>query len=114
MTTREYLEHKKKYYNQQEGQRYPCSNQIVTRILFCKQLDDKVFNYIESINGKWKILNKEFILPNGELYKVLKASDHIRGYRAYKAIVDDRIFFDIIKTIVIPMCANYCCSFEIF
>lgn len=51
MTTTEYLEHLKKYYDGREGQKYPCSNQIVKKIFFVLEYDKVAKDYIESIGG---------------------------------------------------------------
>ena len=104
------LQHYKEYFNKQEGNPYPCSNQSVGNIIFMKSLDSPK---TKQLNGTWLGRNK-VQLSDGLVWTMVPARDCSRGYRAYRAIVDKDIDFDILKTIVIPCCAGYCCSFEIF
>lgn len=117
MTTREYLEYYKKFYEKQKGQEYPCSNQTVRKILYCLKEDEKVLNYIKSLGGVYNKRSYDrstFVLPNGEEYIILKPSNNTRGYRAYKTIIDDRLPIENIQCFVLPYCSFYCCSLEIF
>lgn len=117
MTNREFLELEKEYFDQQVGWPYPVSNQIVRKIMYIYQFDDKIADFIYNSGAKvTKIQNKcprEIQFPNGQTYFILTASDSARGYRAYKAIIDERIPFDILQTVVMPSLANYCCHLEI-
>lgn len=52
-------------------------------------------------------------MPNGEIYLMLKVRESIRGYRAYKAIVDNRISLDQALYIIGPVTNLYCCQLDI-
>lgn len=104
------LQHYKEYFNKQEGRPYPYSNQVVCNIIFIKALNS---SKIKQLNGTWLGRNK-VQLSDGLVWTIVPARDNSKGYRAYRAIVDKDIDFNILKTIVIPCCTGYCCSFEIF
>lgn len=99
-------------YNNRPGKRYSGGNQVVAKIIWIKEFDEKVKKYLESISAEWCDRNKVQI--NGEFYRVLKASDHARGYRSYEAIIDDRIDDEIMRTIVMPTMDLYCRKAEVF
>lgn len=103
----------KEYFNKQEGQNYPCSNQIV--------LND----FITNDKSKWekflkdnkdKIIKKrenEIVLNNNERwYYYGNLSGSIIGYRFYKVKVDKTLDKKFITECILPCCALYCCEFE--
>lgn len=103
------------YFNQEEGQKYPCSNQIV----LCAYITDdpqEVYNY----------LNKNNIIPikkskiciewqeNNERWTWKPINQSIRGYRFYKIkISKDYNNEEMLEQVIIPCCNLYCCSWEI-
>lgn len=115
VTTTKYLTKLKKYYDRQEGQDYPCSNQIVTNIFYINEFDDKIIEYVEYIGGIWHGKNKwhKAIVVGDNRYILLKPSDKTRGYRAYKAIIDNRIPIDDIQLFIEPYLELYCCHIDI-
>lgn len=111
---REVLERYAEYYNKQEGRPYPCSNQIVACGVITKDKDKALsvmkdkgavirrnsFNHIE-----WELNNEKWIWRNW--------NESCRGCRFYKVIVDENVDENVFCYLVLPLCANYCCSFEI-
>lgn len=110
----EVLEHYKEYFNNQEGRKYPCSNQIVRCYIATDR--DKAISYMKDKNivnvkeGKNWI---EWTLDNGEIWMWRNLNESCRGYRFYKMAVDRHIDADIFRMIVIPCASLYCCSMEI-
>ena len=101
-----------KHFNQQEGQPYPCSNQVVI-CGFITEDDDKWKEFIDQNKDNIQQLRKEEVrLKNGERWIRVPISDSIRGYRYYKAKVDRAINEKFLKTCILPCCAHYCCNFE--
>lgn len=98
---------------QQKGQRYPLSNQIVVCGVMITDKDkalsimqDKGAVITQNRKGciKWELNNEEWVW--------LDWNFDIRGRRFYKIIIDqniDEIFFPIISA----HCSLYCCSVEI-
>lgn len=105
-------------FNNQSGQNYPCSNQIVRNIIWVYHFDQIVEDYLKSHNAikapRYNKYNRNYWIIDGEEWSVVRASNHARGYRAYKAIIDIRIPMDILQTIVIPCCNLYCCQMAYF
>lgn len=76
----------------------------------------KIEEYIQKHNGTWirksRVTGGEFSLPNGDIYRIVSASDNARGHKPYKVIVDRDIDINILKNVVIP-CCTHCCYFEV-
>lgn len=104
--------------NNQEGQKYPCSNQSVRKIVYVKKFDEKVKEYLEELGAKPSnrrpdnYMQKVFI--GDELWLVIKANQLGRGYRAYEAKVDDRIDDYEFEAFVCPSFDCYCHKVEFF
>lgn len=111
----ERLEHYKEYFNHQPGQEYPSSNQVVTCAIItndrfkAKSIMEKKGADIVSETSNliiWKI-------KDGETWTWRKSYENCCGYRFYKVIIDKYTDKDIFEKILLPCCANYCCSMEI-
>lgn len=103
------------YFNQKQGRKYPCSNQIV----ICAYITDnsqEVYNYLDKNNiipiriSKTRIEWQE----NNERWIWLPITQQIRGYRFYKIKISKNYNNEkILKEIIIPYCSLYCCSWEV-
>ena len=103
------------YFNQKQGRKYPCSNQIV----ICAYITDnsqEVYNYLNKNNiiptriSKTRIEWKE----NNERWIWLPITQNTRGYRFYKIKISKNYNNEeILKEIIIPYCSLYCCSWEV-
>lgn len=103
------------YFNQKQGRKYPCSNQIV----ICAYITDnsqEVYNYLDKNNiipirtSKTRIEWQE----NNERWIWLPITQNTRGYRFYKIKISKNYNNEeILKTIIIPCCSLYCCSWEV-
>lgn len=113
----EVLEHLKNYYNNQKGQKYPCSNQRVCCGIVTND-KEKAMKFMENKSivekrqyDSGKVI--EWFLENGEVWIWRIWNETLRGYRFYKIAVDKKIDSDLFETVVIPLCSFYCCSFEV-
>lgn len=101
--------------NSQEGQNYPCSNQIVVCGFFGTLEDWK--NFCDKMPIKLK-MQYEIRLKNNErwLFYQLPQDDgsHIRGYRFYKVKVPSWVDEKYFNTIIYPCMALYCCDIEFY
>ena len=100
------------YFNNQKGQSFPCSNQIV------------LCGFVTDDNNKWKefisqnknniviLREKEVQFKNGEKWIRIPISESVRGFRYYKAKVDNNIDRKFLEQIILPCCTHYCCDFE--
>ena len=112
---REVLEQYSEYFNNQKGQNYPCSNQVV----LCGIVTDDRDKAIEFMKDKEFVEKRErynqidWILANGErwLWRIWYAN--CRGYRFYKIAIDENISDKIFDNLIKPSCVSYCCSMEI-
>ena len=104
--------------NNHEGQKYPCGNQSVRKIIYIKKFDEKIKKYLEELGAKPSnhrpdnYTQKVFI--DGELWLVIIANQLGRGYRAYEAKVDKRIDDYVFSTFVCPSFGCYCHEVEFF
>ena len=111
---RKILERKAEFYNKQEGRKFPCSNQVV----LCGIITDDRDKALSVMNKKgatiklqsyhrieWELNNERWLWRNW--------NESCRGYRLYKVIVDENVDENVFRYLVSPLCANYCCSFEI-
>ena len=100
------------HFNNQEGQNYPCSNQIVC-CGFVTDDNNKWKKFINQNKNNITILRKrEVRFKNGEHWIRIPMSDFVRGRRYYKVKVDNNIDRKFLEQIILPCCAHYCCSFE--
>ena len=111
----EELEYYKEYFNNQEGRKYPCSNQIVLCGIVTDSRD-KAIDFMKNKNIVRKIEARdriEWILDNNERWLWKYWNESARGYRFYKIAVDSIIDKSLFHCLILPRCANYCCSMEI-
>lgn len=111
----ERLEHYSEYFNKQKGRKYPCSNQIVCCAIVTDNRD-KAIDLMREKEVVKKLERKDYaawLLGNGEQWVWQRSSERCRGYRFYKVIVDKNIDDEVFNLLVLPCCANYCCSMEI-
>lgn len=100
------------YFNNQIGQNYPCSNQIVC-CGFVTGNDKKWKSFIEKNKENIYILTKRsFILKNQEKWFRIPLNNSIRGFRYYKIKIDKNINKKFLKENILPCCGHYCCDFE--
>lgn len=103
------------YFNKQEGRKYPTSNQIVT-CLYVTENKQEVFDYLNKNNLSITKIQKDFIewRENNERWIWYPMSKNYRGFRFYKIKISKNYNnYKILRYIIIPYCANYCCSWEI-
>lgn len=111
---RKRLEQCVEFYNKQEGRKFPCSNQVVR----CGVITDDRNKALAIMHKKgatiklqsltrieWELDNEKWLWRNW--------NESCRGYRLYKVIVDENIDENVFHYLISPLCANYCCSFEI-
>lgn len=110
----EQLKKFKEFYDNQEGRKFPCSNQYV-RCGIITQDKEKAISFMANKNVVKKIVHKCFIewtLDNNEIWIWSEWGKPVNGCRFYKVAVDvdiDKNIFDFVR----PCCANYCCSVEL-
>ena len=103
------------FFNNQEGQPYPCSNQNVTNGFFTED-ESKWKEFLESNKNKITELRKDSVVFNNKerwhYYHHFSEEGHVRGFRFYKIKVDKTINKEFLMRCVLPCCAHYCCEFE--
>ena len=101
------------YYNNQEGQNYPCSNQLVCCGFVTNDID-KWNNFIEinKNNIERKLKNEIVLKDTKERWIRIPLNSSARGHRYYKIKVDKNIDYFILSMIVLPCCNKYCKEFE--
>ena len=111
----EELQKIKEYYDKQEERRHPCSNQVVVcgiitedKNLAVEFMKDK--NVVKKLERKDEII---WELDNGEYWKWKHWSKNCIGQRFHKIAIDRFIDGDLLRYVILPSCANYCCSVEI-
>ena len=111
----EILKEYKNQFDNQTGQYYPCSNQIV----LCGILTQDRNKALEFMRNKNIIGKREqfdriiWILDNGEKWMWCTWNENDRrGYRFYNLAVDRFIDINLFRSII-PRCGRYCCSLEI-
>lgn len=111
--TIEEMKHISDEISKQEGQNYPCSNQIVTCGFFAsKEIWDEFCD-----KNKYRI--KERIAKNcirfedGETWRwYSEYNGNIRGFRFYKIKVDSNVNREVFLHCIYPCCVNYCKEIE--
>lgn len=103
------------YFNQQQGRKYPCSNQIVV----CAYITDnsqEIYNYLNKNNIMPIRVSKTCIewQEDNEQWIWIPITYNVRGYRFNKVKIskdyDDK---EILEQVIIPCCDLYCCSWEV-
>lgn len=98
--------------NNQEGRRYPCSNQIVC-CGFVTDDNEKWQNFIEQNKDSIeKLTKREIVFDSRERWIKIPLNSSFRGYRYYKIKVDKNIDKNFLEQVILPCCANYCCELE--
>lgn len=103
------------YFNQEEGQKYPCSNQIVT-CAYITNNSQEVYNYLNKNNIIPIRISKTHIewQENNERWIWIPINYNTRGYRFYKVkISKDYGNEEMLEQVIIPCCDLYCCSWEV-
>lgn len=109
-----------KYFKEQEGRPYPCSNQVVVCgfvALYRSDWERFVHDNKDKIARQYRsnFERPEIILKNNERWVWINPSDlSIRGFRFYKVLADKNINKKIIGERILPQCSFYCKSFEWF
>ena len=105
-------------FNKQKGQKYPCSNQIVTCI-YITDNPQEVYDYLklnkDNIEGLIKrAINYIEWQENNEKWIWRPITDSIRGYRFYKVKISKNYDDDEkLRCLIIPCYYHYCCSWEV-
>lgn len=99
--------------NNQIGQPYPCSNQVVCRGIVYSSLD-KLDAFIKSKNGYRNSRLMGTCMIDGERWRAIPAKESSRGCRLYKAYIDEDIDDDFTQNILLHITDNYCCFVEFF
>lgn len=103
------------YFNQEEGQKYPCSNQIVI-CAYITNNSQEVYNYLNKNNITPIRISKTHIewQENNERWIWIPINYNTRGYRFYKVkISKDYDNEEMLEQVIIPCCVLYCCSWEV-
>lgn len=103
------------YFNQEEGQKYPCSNQIVI-CAYITNNSQEVYNYLNKNNITPIRQSKTYIgwQENNEQWIWIPINHNIRGYRFNKAKISKNYDNEeMLEQVIIPCCDLYCCSWEV-
>lgn len=106
-----------RFVDKQEGQKHPCSNQSVRKIIYVKQFDETVEKYLENIGATMWNRKDNFIRKidiGDEKWIALAVNQMGRGFRAYEAKVDSRIDDYSFQAFVSPQLSTYCHKVEFF
>ena len=103
--------------NNQEGQNYPCSNQIVTCGFISTEKKWNKFVEKFKLAGEIKLLTKQRIfLSDGTQWRFLDIDKtnfrSVRGLRYYKIKVDKSIDAGTFEMSIMPYCSLYCKEIE--
>ena len=103
------------YFNQQKGQRYPCSNQIVTCI-YITDNNQEVYEYLKKNHIIPTKKTKRYIewQENNERWIWQSIAENARGYRFYKVKISNNYNNEeMLQYVILPCCHSYCCSWEV-
>lgn len=110
----------KKHVAKQAGQSYPCSNQIVNRVIVLKDVsriaafEQAYPNFICYRHSKNGYDSRYIDSRTEELWRVVIANNDHRGIRYYKAIIDAGIDKEVFNTRIAPCLAHYTCEVNFF
>lgn len=112
--SKERLLHHAEYFNKQEGQRYPCSNQIVCCGVVTRDRE-KALRIMAEKGATLLITSRHRLIweLNSERWIWQFWSENSRGYRFYKIMIDDTITNKLFDYVIRPCCHLYCCSMEV-
>lgn len=110
--TLEEMKHISDTISKQEGQNYPCSNQIVTCGFFAPR--EKWEEFCNANKHKIKYIAKDHIsFEDGEKWRWYpEYNGNIRGFRFYKIKVSCDINRQAFLHCIYPCCAIYCKEIE--
>ena len=121
MISKERQRHVKYWVSEQEGDPYPCSNQIVKRSIILRDLkrieafEQAYPHFVCYRRSKWCQDTRYIDSRTEELWTVITAHENnLRGHRHYKAIIDSTIDEDTFNVLIAPCMSHYCCSVEFF
>ena len=99
--------------SKQEGQNYPCSNQIVTCGFFSSKETWQEFCDKNKHRIKERIAKDIIRFEDGETWRwYSKHNYNLRGFRFYKIKVSRDINRDLFMQCIYPCCAHYCKEIE--
>ena len=114
--TEERMNYISSFINNQEGQNYPCSNQIVTCGFISTEKKWNKFVEKFKLAGEIKLLTKQrLFLSDGTQWRFFDINTTkftFRGVRYYKIKVDKSIDADIFEERILPYCSFYCKEIE--
>lgn len=98
--------------NNQEGRKYPCSNQIVTCGFFSTKERWDEFLEANKNKIKWRAVDMaEF--DNGEKWRYFNFTQFsYRGFRFYKIKIDCCVNREVFLQCIYPCCLLYCKEIE--
>lgn len=108
-------------FNNQEGQNYPCSNQIVMNGFFITDNNIKLWEkFIKERNKEIDLciahanhVIDEIQFKNGEVWRCFKIPNYnCRGFRFYKIKIDSSISRKEVFEKILPYCNLYCKELE--
>ena len=113
---RKRLERLAEKFSKQEGQNYPCGNQVVLCGVITNN-KDKALSVMKErgavITSKWSISPRIEWELDGERWLWRNWNESSRAIRFYKVLVDENIDENTFNYLIMPRLACYCCSFEI-
>ncbi len=118
--TRELQELIKETIAHQKGQKYPCSNQVVCNMIILRdssRIDafEQAYPHFICYRYAKDVRNRKYFDPYTETkWQVVTLTEHARGYRYYRAIIDSTIDDGIMHLIAMPQMALYCCKVDFF
>ena len=110
--TIEEMKHISDSISKQEGQNYPCSNQVVTCGFFASE--DEWIEFCNKYKHKTKYITKDrMMFEDGEMWNWFSVNSYnCRGYRFYKIKVSRMIDRSIFLNNIYPYCILYCKEIE--
>ena len=98
--------------NKQEGQNYPCSNQVVTCGFFASREEWVEFCNRNKHRTKY-IAYDHMKFEDGEIWNWFSINSYnCRGYRFYKIKVSRNIDRHVFMQNIYPYCSHYCKEIE--
>lgn len=104
------------YFSEQEGRKYPCSNQCVLCGFF--GTEEQWEDFIKSKKNEIKIIYERgrCFRTNDERWKFFNINyiiwENCRGFRYYKLKVNKKIEAEKFYRYILPYASLYCCELE--
>ena len=110
--TIEEMKHISDTISKQEGQNYPCSNQVVTCGFFAPR--KKWEEFCNENKHRTKHITKDYmIFEDGERWHWFSINSYnCRGYRFYKIKVSRNVDRHVFMQNIYPYCSHYCKEIE--